>query len=500
MLKRIIILLCVIALFSTLLASCGNASADPKESGKGSSEAQSGNNSQGQGNETESETWYMPELPDTQYNRSFRTVHWTVDEAWIPWDEISVDRLNGDIMNDSVYERNTAVGERFNVTFETVYHETYGLNDVARRLVLDGSGDYDMVVQRGVNLALIYTEGLFHSIGDLTYVDLDNPWWTRDSIDSLALGNIQQFVASDMLVLDKSATACIIYNSVVADRYKDVTGDMYETVRVKQWDLEEMIRICEQVAQDLDNDGRFNGDADLLACEAADDPVHFLYTGAGLRFMERDEDGHFVYTYGQGDSISIEQEIFDTFLYADWFRNSYVDALNITKFKNNEELFTVGIVKGTNVFRSNESDYGVLPIPMFDDSQGQYYSEVSPHHDSLMCIPLSVSDPSFVGVMMEALSAEAHYTSYPTFYNVIINGRSIRDEESREMLKIIFESRVYDAGLVYDLDNFASSVLLRSTAKSSVNLASQFASYRNAINSKLEDLNELIDELNAKEE
>ena len=32
------------------------------------------------------------------------------------------------------------------------------------------------------------------------------------------------------------------------------------------------------------------------------------------------------------------------------------------------------------------------------------------------------------------------------------------------------------------------------------NLASQFASYRNAINSKLEDLNELIDELNAKKE
>ena len=493
---RMISILLVLSVLILAFAACGSSPSDDPGDGKTTeSGQQSGDPASGKDTETESETVYMPVLPDTVYNTTFTCLHWTVDETWIPWDEVSVDKINGDIMNDTVYDRNHAVGERFGVTFSTEYMETYAMNDMVKNLVLTNNPEYDLVVQRGVCVAQIYADGLFHSIDECTYIDINNPWWSKDSLESLALGNVKQFVVSDMLVLDKGASACVFFNQVVAEQYREVTGDIYETVRQKQWTLPEMIRICEGVAQDLDNDGRINGDNDLIACLSSDDPVHFLYTGAGLRFMDHDETGHFEYLYGEEDSIIIHQEIFDTFLYAPFFRNGYVDPCPIPKFEADEELFGIAVVKSTNNLRANKSDYGILPIPMFEDIQNRYYTEVSPHHDSLMCIPLSVKDLQFTGVMLEALAAEAYYTSYPTFFNVIINGRSVRDEESREMLKIIFETRVYDAGLVFDLDDFASQVL-RLTAKESVNVAQVYASYRNPISSRLKDLNKMVDKLN----
>ena len=487
-----------LAVLLLAIVSCGSAD-DPgeKESGPAQTEAPSGQSSPSKETDAETDVPLMAHLPDKDFSnyQTFRTLHWTVDDSWIPWDEISVDGENGDVMNSSVLDRNAVVTERYGVAFETVYQFTYDMNDTMRALVKTGDHSYDLCVQRGVNLAQVYTEELFMSFPDIPYVDLSNPWWNQDSVRSLALGSVSQFTASDMLVLDKAATASFFFNNELANEYSHACGDMYQAVRDKTWTAEKVMMICDDVAQDLDNDGIYNGDNDLLAVMSTDDPVHFLYTGAGLRFMDHTEDGHFEYTFFDPENYTVMQEILSDFMFEGWFRNTYLEPLPTDKFRANEALFVISIVSAANNFRANEKDYGILPIPMWDESQDNYYSEVSPHHDSLLCILQSIRDPEFTGLMLEAVSNVAYYTSYPTFYDVVISGRSVRDEESKEMLKIIFETRVYDAGLVYDLKDFGS-MILRSTASQTTTIASTVAAKRSMVEQALRDLNKLVDQLN----
>jgi hypothetical protein len=54
-----------------------------------------------------------------------------------------------------------------------------------------------------------------------------------------------------------------------------------------------------------------------------------------------------------------------------------------------------------------------------------------------------------VGFMLEAISAESRYTVIPAHHDVQLQGKFIRDEESSEMLDIIFNSVVWDPSDLY---------------------------------------------------
>jgi hypothetical protein len=53
------------------------------------------------------------------------------------------------------------------------------------------------------------------------------------------------------------------------------------------------------------------------------------------------------------------------------------------------------------------------------------------------------------GAVMDALGAESRQSVVPQYYEIVLKGRTTRDEESREMLDIIRENLYFDFGFVY---------------------------------------------------
>ena len=43
------------------------------------------------------------------------------------------------------------------------------------------------------------------------------------------------------------------------------------------------------------------------------------------------------------------------------------------------------------------------------------------------------------------------YTLTPAYYDITLQGKAVRDEESADMLDIIFASRIFDLGNMYQL-------------------------------------------------
>jgi hypothetical protein len=118
-------------------------------------------------------------------------------------------------------------------------------------------------------------------------------------------------------------------------------------------------------------------------------------------------------------------------------------------FSANKALFMTTQIGVIEELRNMETEFGILPYPKFNSEQKEYAHYVD-GHAPLMAIPTSVQDVERVGIISEALSYESYKYLRPAYYDILLNTKYTRDEESSEMLDIILASQVYDFGYVYD--------------------------------------------------
>ena len=114
--------------------------------------------------------------------------------------------------------------------------------------------------------------------------------------------------------------------------------------------------------------------------------------------------------------------------------------------------------------------------------------------DSALGIPANARNKEMCAVIIEALSWESYYSVYPVFYETILLNRAARDEQSKEMLKIIFNTRSYDPGLYWDLASglHGNEGLLRLSATNSSDIASLWAKYSGKLEENFNEVNDWI--------
>ena len=140
-----------------------------------------------------------------------------------------------------------------------------------------------------------------------------------------------------------------------------------------------------------------------------------------------------------------------------------------------------------------EDDYGIVPIPKFDEAQKDYLAYVNAA-SNLAMIPSSAENPERAGLLTDALAAGAYDTVTPSLYEIITKSRNVRDEESAEMVSIITSNIVYDTFYLNLLDGY-SILQERLTAKSE-SIASALESKRSAAEKSLEKLVEAYKSMN----
>jgi hypothetical protein len=116
------------------------------------------------------------------------------------------------------------------------------------------------------------------------------------------------------------------------------------------------------------------------------------------------------------------------------------------KFINNTVLLVdidLGIVMDYR--RTMDSDFGIVPIPKYEESQPVYSVYAYPFFP-LLSVPITVTgdELDMTGILLEAMSEESYKKLTPTFYDLAISGKYTRDEGSVEMLDLILRSRIYD--------------------------------------------------------
>ena len=448
-------------------------------------------------------------LPTTRYDGTeIHVLEWNVADqqvgmSWVPWEEIDVDVGDGDPLNNAIYDRNGVVEETYGVTITKEYVSIdKGFESVFKNNENSGDQAFQMVTCRTTTITGLVLGGYMYDLHSLENLHTDMPWWNQDSVRSYSMGNALFCAAPEMLLRDKGATAAMFYNQkIAADHGID---DLYELAESGEWTWDYMIEYSENVTTDLDGDDMANSYEDLFGLwgNGRDMPYH-LFAAAGLKFAEIDEDGYLQLNIQDEECITVWQDILDYVVYTDFYYGSATKGSKKEApeghdlFVSNGCLFRIDMVKDVLDLRNMEADYGVLPVPKYDDTQEDYASLVWMHHDSVLSIPGSVTNLDIVSTVLEHMSYIAYYDVYPIFYDTIILGKSARDQQSKEMLEKIFATRSFDPGQYWLTSELhGGNGFLTILEQNKTNIASLWAGVEKMTLTGVDKFNEKVDAVN----
>lgn len=91
--------------------------------------------------------------------------------------------------------------------------------------------------------------------------------------------------------------------------------------------------------------------------------------------------------------------------------------------------------------RDSETDFGIIPTPKWNEEQKEYINlGGSPF---FMTVPITAEDLDRTGAVMEALAYDSMGLIDKAMYDIVLKGKSSRDEESSDMLDLIFSTLQY---------------------------------------------------------
>lgn len=466
---------------------------------------ETGNQDTSPATEAVTEPAIVREQPNLPENLDFGGHTFTImnNEHSLPmWTQYGVgtDDMNGESLNDAIFSRNKTIEDQYNCTI--VSYQTLDLGGEISKLVKAGDSTMDLTTPHLRTFASHAAEGLYIDLHTVESLDLSRPWYDQNSVAEVSIMNRLFGAATDITLMDKQATGALVFNKGIYANYDlDSTfGDIYSIVRDGKWTFEMMSAMATSVSSDLNGDGVMT-DADLYGLLYQRDTLTSFFTAFDINLATKNSEDIPEMTLASDRNFTVTEHIFDLIYREDYCMHvmkyfgeqDYTDKM-VEMFQGDRALMMWIRLRDVEDLRSMEADFGILPMPKYEDSDDSYRSAVNSYVGTMTCIPQTNYDPEMTGYFIEALASESHYTVIPEYYNINLQGKISRDEESREMLDLIFSNRHYDLGEIYDPGNFANT-LIYLTMNAKRDIATLWAKQEKMVTRNLEKLLEKFGDL-----
>lgn len=425
------------------------------------------------------------------------------DRDWMD-DEIAVDDINGEVVNDAIFKRNQTVEDRLGITistFKTGGTDQYAISNLLKQLVLAGTDEYD-IFHNSVYSTIMYTgDRLFHNLYDFEYLNLENPWWSQGFNAEASIGNAQYMATGDISLSLKRMTFVTFFNQQLFKNFG--IENIYDVVRDGKWTLDYQGSIAAQMYQDLNgNQQKDQEDAFGFMTNGDQIGVDAYWSSCDLDILRKTAENDYEYAVNI-DRLSqavaaINKLIWDND--GSWSvpkggSDKEQDTIAQLFAAGNIGMVTLRVMETEGAYLREMSDaYGIIPIPKLDESIDAYYSYA---HDQFNAfgIPLTLPESRYdiAGATMEYMAYQSMKVVMPAYYEIALKTKYASDQESGEMLDLIFENFKVDAGVLYTKNiNSVHQALRTLIGNNSSNVASQFKAYERLVPKQLDKMQEKI--------
>ena len=393
---------------------------------------------------------YLKDDLDPSLNFGGQTVnllHWNDAEH----EEFCADTATGDLVNDAIYTRNSAVEERLGIKINFIGTAGDTNNEEPFALKLNASitaGDhaYDIISAYSYTTGMCAARNLLYDLSSVEHLDFEKPWWPEMLINQCTVNDKLLFLTGDM-------SANVIYTMYVSFFNKNLLEamkleDPYKLVEEGKWTIDKQFEMCTGAYSDLNGNGvKDEGDQTGLYIYT----LHFdaFLWGSNVFIVDSMEDRFQLSDDFMGEKTVNLQEKIKAFVYDtnDGF---------LTKDKaNNHLFFGDGLSLFWNdrchraiLYTEGDVSFGVLPIPKYNEEQNSYVTLLG-NTFSLYGIPQDSQNPDMAGAVMECWASESYRQVTPALYELSFKYKYSQDDVAARMFDIARSTVVLDLARIF---------------------------------------------------
>ena len=447
--KKVIVMLCVLALILPILISCGGDNTEISQNdavARNENELESDSENDIAAEIQDLRLLISDDLPEMDFNGAdFNIIYptWSMyNDYYFSEEEI------GEKLYDAIYSRQKDIEERFNVTINPItrgYIDT--VPEQVSRSVRAGTDDYHLALTHCISgVVSLTTNGFAYDWNTVPYVDFDKPWWNQRMNEEMSVEGVLLTAVSDFIIFDPN----VVYFNKQMSQELDL-GDLYSVVREGKWTWAKMAEMARLASKDLNGDGAFDENDQYGLVTHTGWMMDSVLQSCNVFTTRRDEDGVPISNLNSEKYANIIEMIHELVWGQFTFRGEWDPNNPATTYESQvpmdsgRTLFHIDPLSAGKRYRAYDVEFGILPFPKYDEEQQEY---LSLSWNGFMVLPRTVN-AEFAGIIVEALSAESYKYVLPAYYDVLLTSKVARDEESSEMIDIIYKGACYDFGLNY---------------------------------------------------
>ena len=391
-------------------------------------------------------------------------------------DEVSVEKNEGDPIDNAIYTRNLAVEQLLNCTIKNYPVLETGIDPdycVITELQKTQGPDcpYD-ILSASAYTAFQYTaSGLCLNLREVNHIDLEQDYWAPYFNDQASIGGEQYYATGAISLSLRRMIFVTFFNTKLAEQYR--IDNLYDVVKDGNWTLDYQAEILSGVWSNMDAlTGPSEGDFFGLVTGAYTS-VDPYWTGCDVNILVKNEEDFFEFEPELEKLDAVLKKIKEVYAKSHTWaydtRNDTDQEMIRTKFANEEAMMaTLRLIEIETDEIRNMSKYGILPMPKFDQAQKEYYSHAHDQFTVYGIVSSKIEDSDELGAFLEAMAIESYRTVTPAYFELALKGKYSKDPESWEMLDKIVNNLKINGGLLYTLNlNHLSHKLRLSVADNS---------------------------------
>jgi len=500
--KKIIAFLLSLLLSAGSIVSCSNNKADSENDTKPSNaentapdDTSGGDNVNIDDLSSAEQRKLIPDnLPDTTFGGRDFLIGTTTSKEY----EILSEELTGEVTNDSVYDRNIRLEDRFDIKIKSVITEAP--YDEVKTVVTSGTYTYDIVGFINYLTYIPVTAGVLYNWCEIPYIDLSKPWHNSLANTDATINNKLFTINSDLSISTLLYTYGMFFNYSIMEDYGYSSADLYNIVFEGGWTMDKMYEITSQIWEDGNGNGKHDPtDIHGYAVSNGEVNTHDVWlAGLDISILEKNADGEYEATFFSEHTLEALEKVNRLYHESD---GSLYDTTD--DWRNIPKYFSNGYVAMTQLYFGETSEslgdmedtYGILPLPKNDAEQENYYTNCWDQF-TVFAIPATMraEDADVIGIVYEALAAESYKYVYPAYYDQALKSRYSAEPTTAEIIDLIMAGRKLDftfqfGGKLQDLPYIFRHMI----KNNETDVASKYQKVRKALNKSIKSVIELYD-------
>lgn len=356
--------------------------------------------------------------------------------------DIFAEETNGNMLNDATYNRLLACEEYLGIKIEFKLEPGQWnskmpdmiYNDVAT----SPTASFDMV-NMGLNTGIMGgLVGAYRNIREMESIDLSHEWWVEQIAEDASVAGKLICLVGDINKSTYGYMGCVFANIELTDRF-NLGVDYYKLVKERSWTLDKFLELSKKVVDDGDGDYTISYDKDTFGWANVGISSRVMWSCADVNLISKDADGKYNWVSSLDDrTVSFVEKLYEASQLNNvfYFASILGDNGAVKPFSENRCLFLSFLVYTAQKLTEMQSQFAILPMPLYDFNQTDYISANMSAFDAIF-FPANIASDELSGKVAEFLGWYGRETIVPAYYDVSLKYQYSNVNDNVEMLDLI---------------------------------------------------------------